>query len=70
LQSTHLLFVLLAALVTGGPKHPVEMSRGTGQTIQRFQEYKEELGEELATPLSKDEPEKEFTFVSSSEKKG
>ena len=41
-----------------------------GQTIQRFQEYNEELREKLTTPLGKEEPEKEFSSLDSNEKKG
>ena len=57
LQPTHLLFVLLVALVVFGPKRLVEVSRTLGQSIQRLQEYKEDLKDELATP-TEDEPDK------------
>ncbi len=57
LQPTHLLFVLLVALVVFGPKRLVEVSRNLGQSIQRLQEYKEDLKDELATP-TEDEPDK------------
>ena len=57
LQPTHLLFVLLVALVVFGPKRLVEVSRNLGQSIQRLQEYKEDLKNELATP-AEGEPDK------------
>ena len=57
LQPTHLLFVFLVALVVFGPKRLVEVSRTLGQSIQRLQEYKEDLKEELAT-AAEDEPDK------------
>ena len=44
---THLLFILLVALVVFGPKRLVQMSRSLGQSIRSIQEYKEELTEEL-----------------------
>jgi Sec-independent protein translocase protein TatA len=50
---TYSLFFLVA-LVVFGPKRLLEMSRGLGQTIQRLQDYKEELKDEL-TIATKDE---------------
>jgi sec-independent protein translocase protein TatA len=49
-QPTHLLFVLLVALVVFGPKRLLEMSRSLGQTVRSVQEYKEALTEELIDP--------------------
>jgi Sec-independent protein translocase protein TatA len=70
-QPTHLLFVLLVALVVLGPKRLVGMSREIGQTIQRIQEYKEELKEELTSPPAKEETEEKHPHtVSGSDKKG
>ena len=73
-QPTHLLFVLLVALVVFGPKRLAGMSRELGQTVQRLQKYREELKDELtASPLpTKDDPEEKqhATAVSSTEKKG
>jgi Sec-independent protein translocase protein TatA len=40
--------------VVFSPKRLLEMSRGLGQTIQRLQDYKEELKDEL-TIATKDE---------------
>ena len=42
---THLLFILLVALVVFGPKRLVQMSRSLGQSIRSIQEYKDELTE-------------------------
>ena len=61
---THLLFILLVALVVFGPKRLVQMSRSLGQSIRSIQEYKEELAEELYRD-TEDEPGKK-----SPEKKG
>jgi sec-independent protein translocase protein TatA len=74
-QPTHLLFVLLVALVVFGPKRLAGMSRELGQTVQRLQEYKQELKDELTAsppPPTKDDPEEKqhATAVSSTEKKG
>jgi sec-independent protein translocase protein TatA len=54
-QPTHLLFVLLVALVVFGPKRLVEISRGLGRTLQSLQEFKEELKEEMIDP-TEDKP--------------
>jgi sec-independent protein translocase protein TatA len=48
-QPTHLLFVLLVALVVFGPKRLMEISRSLGQTVRSLQEYKEEFKAELST---------------------
>jgi TatA/E family protein of Tat protein translocase len=71
-QPTHLLFVVLIALVVFGPKRLMEVSRSLGKGYQRLQEYKEELKYDLTAPLTKDEPEEKqhSTTVSTSEKKG
>jgi len=70
-QPTHLIFVLLVALVVLDPKRLAGMSREIGQTIQRFQEYKEELKEDLSTSPTEVEPEKKHTLSeSASDKKG
>jgi sec-independent protein translocase protein TatA len=58
LEPTHLLFVLLVALVVFGPTRLVEMSRSLGQTIQSIQDYKEELKDELTSTSTENEPEK------------
>ena len=58
-QPTHLLFVLLVALVAFGPKRLIEVSRQAGQFAQRMQEFKEEIKEELAES-AKDKPEEKF----------
>ncbi len=47
-QPTHLLFVLVVALVVFGPKRLMEISRNLGRTIQSIQEVKEELKDELS----------------------
>jgi sec-independent protein translocase protein TatA len=60
LEPTHLLFVLLVALVVFGPKRLVEISRSLGQTIQRIQDYKKELKDELTSTSTENEPEDEF----------
>ena len=54
-QPTHLLFVLLVALVVFGPKRLVEISRGLRRTLQSLQEFREEFREELTDSLE-DEP--------------
>jgi sec-independent protein translocase protein TatA len=54
-QPTHLLFVLLVALVVFGPKRLIEISRGLGRSLQGLQEFKEELREELTGP-TEDKP--------------
>ena len=48
-QPTHLLFVLLVALVVFGPKRLMEVSRNLGRTIRSLQEYREELKDELTS---------------------
>ena len=61
-QPTHLLFVFLVALVVLGPKRLMGMSREVGRTIQRFQEYKEEIKEGLlAAPPAEEEPAEKRT---------
>ena len=54
-QPTHLLFVLLVALVVFGPKRLMEMSRSLGQTVRSLQEYKEEFKEGLLTTTAKED---------------
>ena len=54
-QPTHLLFVLLVALVVLGPKRLAEMSRSFGRALQSLQEFREEFREELTDSLE-DEP--------------
>ena len=54
-QPTHLLFVLVVALIVFGPKRLMEISRSLGQAIRSLQEYKEEFKEELLTTSPKDE---------------
>ena len=54
LQPTHLLFVLVVALVVFGPKRLMEMSRELGRFFRRIQEYKEELQDELTSPPTKE----------------
>ena len=65
-QPTHLLFVLVMALIVFGPKRLMEVSRSLGQGIQRLQEFKEEAKEAMMAP-NEDEPEKK---PPSTEKKG
>ena len=66
-QPTHLLFVVLVALVVFGPKRLAEMSRSLGRTIQSLQEYREEFEDELINSTTvEEEAEKEH----SSGKKG
>jgi sec-independent protein translocase protein TatA len=65
-QPTHLLFVLLVALVVFGPKRLIEMTHNLGRTIQKIQEYKAELKAELKSATTEDEPDKK----PSPEKKG
>ena len=71
-QPTHLIFVLLVALVVLGPKRLAGMSREIGQTIQRFQEYTGELKEDLSisSPTEVEPEEKHPLSVSTSDKKG
>jgi TatA/E family protein of Tat protein translocase len=63
---THLLFVVLVALIVFGPKRLIEMSQNLGQTIRSLQEYKEELKEGLLSTSTEDEPQENRH----SEKKG
>jgi TatA/E family protein of Tat protein translocase len=63
---THLLFVLLVALIVFGPKRLIEMSQNLGQTIRSLQEYKEELKEGLLGTSTEDKPQENRH----SEKKG
>jgi TatA/E family protein of Tat protein translocase len=59
-QPTHLLFVLVVALVVFGPKRLADISRNLGRTIQSIQEVKEELKDELSmTPTKEDYDSKE-----------
>jgi sec-independent protein translocase protein TatA len=51
-QPTHLLFVLVVAMVVFGPKRLMEVSRTLGRTLQSFQEVKDEFYEELSRPSS------------------
>lgn len=55
-QPTHLLFVLVVALVIFGPKRLADISRNLGRTIQSIQEVKEELS---MTPTKEDYDSKE-----------
>ena len=55
-QPTHLLFVLLVALVVFGPKRLLDMSRKLGQTLQSIQEIKEEIKDELSNATTEDKP--------------
>jgi TatA/E family protein of Tat protein translocase len=72
LEPTHLLFVLLVALVVFGPTRLIEMSRSLGQTIQSIQEYKEELKDELTSTSAENESEEKSSPGGSppTEKKG
>jgi sec-independent protein translocase protein TatA len=73
LEPTHLLFVLLVALVVFGPKRLVEISRSLGQTVQSIQDYKEDLKDELRSTSAENESEDEFPLGGSPpppEKKG
>jgi TatA/E family protein of Tat protein translocase len=63
---THLLFVVLVALIVFGPKRLIEMSQNLGQTIRSLQEYKEELKEGLLCTSTEDKPQENRH----SEKKG
>ena len=58
LEPTHLMFVLVVALVLFGPKHLTEVSRGLGQVLQGLQRAKEELKDDLTNISAKDEPVK------------
>ena len=57
-QPTHLLFVLLVALLVFGPKGLVEMSRDLGRIIQNVQEYRQDFKEGLLSIPTEDELEK------------
>lgn len=76
LEPTHLLFVLLVALVVFGPTRLIEVSRNLGQSYQRLQEYKEQIKDELNAPppdkeeQSEDKQPSTTSAVSASEKKG
>jgi TatA/E family protein of Tat protein translocase len=71
LQPTHLLFVLVVALVVFGPKRLMEMSRELGRFFRRIQEYKEELHDELTSPPTKEDPKEKQppTTTSTTDKK-
>jgi Sec-independent protein translocase protein TatA len=56
-QPTHLLFVLLVALVVLGPKRLGQTSRSIGRTIRSIQEYKDEFNEGLLGMAGEDEPD-------------
>ena len=58
LQPTHLLFVLLVALVVLGPRRLGEASRSVGRTLRSIQDYKEEFKEGLLGMHDEDEPDK------------
>lgn len=60
-QPTHLLFVLLVALVVLGPKRLAETSRSIGRTLREFAEYKDELKEGLLGMSDEDEPDEKRT---------
>jgi TatA/E family protein of Tat protein translocase len=60
-QPTHLLFVLLVALLVFGPKGLVEMSRDLGRIIQNVQEYRQDFKEGLLSIPTKDELEKKHS---------
>jgi sec-independent protein translocase protein TatB len=59
LQPTHLLFVLVVALVVLGPKRLAETSRSLGRAVRSIQEQKEEFKEGLLGMADEDEPERE-----------
>lgn len=59
LQPTHLLFVLLVALVVLGPKRLGQTSRSIGRTLRNIQEYKDEFKEGLLSMPEEDEPRSE-----------
>jgi TatA/E family protein of Tat protein translocase len=54
-QPTHLLFVLLVALVVSGPKRLAEVSRSLGRAIQSLQAYREEFEDELLNSTAVEE---------------
>lgn len=58
LHPTHLLFVLLVALVVFGPKHLIAMSRNLGLILRDIQAYKAELKDELTSTTSEVEVDK------------
>ena len=60
-QPTHLLFVLLVALLVFGPKRLVEMSRDLGRIIRNVQGYKQEFKEGLLSISTEDELEKKHS---------
>ena len=60
-QPTHLLFVLLVALLVFGPKGLVEMSRDLGRIIQNVQEYRQDFKEGLLSIPTEDELEKKHS---------
>ena len=60
-QPTHLLFVLLVALLVFGPKGLVEMSRDLGHIIRNVHEYKQDFKEGLLSIPTEDEREKKHS---------
>lgn len=54
-QPNHLLFVALVALGVFGPERMMEVGRSLGQGIQKIQEFKEEIKDELTTPAQEEE---------------
>ena len=60
-QPTHLLFVLLVALLVFGPKRLVEMSRDLGRIIRNVQGYKQEFKEGLLSISTEDELKKKHS---------
>jgi Sec-independent protein translocase protein TatA len=55
LQPTHLLFVLVVALVVLGPGRLIEMSRSLGQYVRELQDYRDEFKEGLLGTFEEDE---------------
>jgi Sec-independent protein translocase protein TatA len=60
-QPTHLLFVLLVALVVLGPKRLGQTSRSIGRTLRSIQEYKDEFKEGLLGMAEEDEPDEKHS---------
>lgn len=58
-QPTHVLFVLLVALLVFGPKRLVEMSRSLGRRLRELEEFKDEFKEGLLSMSDEDKPEEE-----------
>lgn len=60
LQPTHLLFVLVVALVVLGPGRLIEMSRSLGQHLRELQDYRDEFKEGLLGTFEEDDDEDEY----------